>query len=86
MAHGPKTDGGYRDAFKVRHPARRTGPRIHDFPIEDVADAYTHYVLNIGIPEETFWNADVWFVKAVAADKAAYDQWYADAIRKTHGS
>lgn len=47
-----------------------------------MADAYTHYVLNLGIPEETFWEADVWFVKAVADNKAAYDGWYADALEK----
>lgn len=47
-----------------------------------MADAYTHYVLNLGIPEATFWDADVWFVKAVADNKAAYDGWYADAVKK----
>ena len=47
-----------------------------------MADAYTHYVLNLGVPESTFWIADVWFVKEVAANKAAYDRWYADAIEK----
>lgn len=53
-----------------------------DFPIEDVTDAYTHYVLVLGIPESTFWDADVWFVQEAAANKAAYDQWYADALDK----
>ena len=39
-------------------------------------------MLNLGIPEDTFWNADVWFVRAVADNKAAYDHWYADAVKK----
>lgn len=52
------------------------------FPIEDVSDAYAHYVLALGIPEETFWEADIWFVREVAANKAAYDKWYADALYK----
>lgn len=56
--------------------------KVPDFPIEDVADAYTYYVLILGIPEETFWDADLWFVRAIAADKAAYDLWYAQAISK----
>ena len=47
-----------------------------------MADAYTHYVLNLGIPEDTFWNADVWFVQAIAKNKAAYDLWYAEALSR----
>ena len=39
-------------------------------------------MLILGRPEETFWDADVWFVRAVAADKAAYDLWFADAMGK----
>lgn len=38
--------------------------------------------MTLGIPEETFWDADVWFVRAVAANKAAYDLWYANALAK----
>lgn len=47
-----------------------------------MADAYTYYVLILGIPEETFWDADLWFVREIAADKAAYDLWYAEALTK----
>ena len=47
-----------------------------------MADAYAHYVLNLGIPEETFWDADIWFIQAIVGNKAAYDNWYADAISK----
>ena len=43
-------------------------------------------MLNLGVPESTFWDADIWFVKAVAANKAAYDLWYADAISKQFNS
>jgi len=36
----------------------------------------------LGVPEETFWDADVWFAHAIAQNKAAYDLWYADAINR----
>lgn len=39
-------------------------------------------MLNLGIPESTFWDADIWFVKEVAANKAAYENWYADALER----
>lgn len=38
-------------------------------------DAYTYYVLLLGIPEELFWNADMSFLLGVVEDKAAYDGW-----------
>ena len=66
----------------MRHPKRGNSPKLPDFPLEDVADAYTHYVLNLGIPEETFWDADVWFVRQIAQNKAAYETWYADALER----
>lgn len=47
------------------------------FPIEDVEDAYAYYVLVLGMPENTFWGADVRFVRDACADKAAYDAWLA---------
>lgn len=56
--------------------------KVPDFPIEDVADAYAYYVLVLEIPEETFWEADLWFVRAVAADKAAYDLWLSEAMKR----
>lgn len=61
-------------------PKRRI--KVPDFPIEDIADAYAYYVLILDIPEETFWDADVWFVRSVAANKAAYDRWLAEAMTK----
>lgn len=38
-------------------------------------DAYTYYVLLLGISEELFWNADISFIKGVVDDKAAFDGW-----------
>lgn len=38
-------------------------------------DAYAYYVLVLGLPEATFWEADVSFVADVCADKAAWDAW-----------
>lgn len=45
--------------------------------IEDIADAYTYYVLLLGIPESIFWHADYSFLLSVVEDKAAYDAWHA---------
>jgi len=47
-----------------------------------VEDAFTFYVMIIGIPESTFWESDERFLDAVAADKAAYDGWLGYAQRK----
>ena len=52
------------------------------FTIEDIADAYTYYVLLLGIPESIFWYADYSFVLSVVENKAAYDAWYGSAQRK----
>lgn len=38
-------------------------------------DAYTYYVLLLGIPEELFWDADISFLLGVVENKAAYDGW-----------
>ncbi len=45
------------------------------FEIEGVEDAYTYYVLLLGIPEGVFWYADPPFVQRVAENKSAYDAW-----------
>lgn len=38
-------------------------------------DAYTYYVLVLGVPADVFWNCDCAFVKSVAANKSAYEAW-----------
>lgn len=43
--------------------------------MEDVEDAYSYYVLILGISEDVFWNADISFIESVVANKAAYDSW-----------
>ena len=53
-----------------------------DFEIEDIEDAYTYYVLLLGIPETIFWDADVAFLRGVVEDKAAYDGWTAYVSRR----
>ena len=45
------------------------------FEVEDVEDAYTYYVLLLGVPETIFWDADLSFLLGVVEDKAAYDGW-----------
>ena len=46
-----------------------------DIEIEDIEDAYTYYVLILGIPESIFWYADLSFLLGVVDNKAAYDGW-----------
>ena len=58
------------------------------FPIEDVEDAYTYYVMVLGIAESTFWEADLAFLAGVNADKNAYDGWtnaVEDSLREEAG-
>lgn len=45
------------------------------FDLEDVEDCYTYYVMILEVPEDVFWYADVAFVDAVVANKAAFDAW-----------
>lgn len=43
--------------------------------IEEIEDYYFFYVLEMGIPESTFWDADIKFVHKVASNKTAYDNY-----------
>jgi len=52
------------------------------FKLEEIEDYYTYYVLILGIPEACFWDEDLRFLDRVATDKAAYDGWYAYAMRE----
>ena len=45
-------------------------------------DAYTYYVLLLGIPESVFWDADISFLKGVVENKAAFDGWEAYVSRR----
>lgn len=38
-------------------------------------DAYTYYVMLLGISEDVFWDADLSFVKGIVENKAAFDGW-----------
>ena len=55
-----------------QRPSRVQLPK---FAIEDAADAYTYYVMILGISEEVFWWADISFLKSVDLNKGAYDGW-----------
>lgn len=46
-----------------------------DFPLEDVEDYYTYYVLILDLPDNIFWYCDCSFVRAVAENMAAYNGW-----------
>lgn len=42
---------------------------------ESVADCYMLYVCIAEIPEDVFWYCDIGLVKAIAANKQAYERW-----------
>lgn len=42
---------------------------------ESVADVYTLYVLNAGIPHDDFWNQDILFLENVYFNKMAWNSW-----------
>ena len=58
-----------------RTHAREVKIKPPKFEVEDVEDAYTYYVLLLGIPEDLFWNADYAFLLGVVENKSAYDGW-----------
>lgn len=43
--------------------------------IEDIEDAYSFYVLCLGINESVFWDDDINFVNKVIENKLAYENW-----------
>ncbi len=49
--------------------------RLPEFDLEEIEDYFVYYVYILGISEYIFWNADVPFVKHVAENKAAYENW-----------
>lgn len=49
--------------------------RLPDFVLEEIEDYFVYYVHILGISETLFWNADIPFVKHVAENKAAYENW-----------
>ena len=85
----PKSESGLRGPFldeaaRLRRRLKDKGPRVSppEFRIATVEDAYTYYVLILGMSEDLFWGADTRFLEAVAANKAAYDTWL-EAARGT---
>lgn len=49
--------------------------KVPEFEIEDAEDAYTYYVMILGVSEKVFWDCDVSFLTAINANKNAYDGW-----------
>lgn len=43
--------------------------------VETIADVYTLYVLNNGIPQEDFWYQDILFLESVYFNKLAWNNW-----------
>lgn len=56
--------------------------RIPKFEIEDIADAYTFYVIIGELPEDIFWDADISFVREVAANANTYRTWLSNEQAK----
>lgn len=52
------------------------------FPIEDIEDCYTYYVLIMKIPDSLFRESNLFFLDKVVEDKIAYDNWYGYAMRR----
>lgn len=45
--------------------------------MEDVEDAYTFYVLIVGLPEHIFWEMELSSLLSVAGNKLAFDGYMA---------
>ena len=43
--------------------------------LNEVEDYFTYYVRMLGISEETFWNSDISFLRALAENISAYESW-----------
>ena len=52
------------------------------FPLEEIEDFYTYYVLILRIPETCFWSSDLLFLDRVARNKTAFDGWQSYALRE----
>lgn len=63
----------FQKAFACSHPKSRI--KIPNFELEDIEDYYTLYVLIFGMSEELFWNVDISFLRAVADNKSAFDNY-----------
>lgn len=72
----------FRDAFRKATKEKERSIKLPRFELEDIEDYYTYYVLILGIPEKTFYDSDLNFLSAVAANKAAYDGWMNYAVKK----
>ena len=73
-----KKNDGFRRPF-IRRTRKNDDREPWEIPpkfeVEDVEDAFTYYVLLLGVPETIFWDADISFLLGVVEDKAAYDGW-----------
>ena len=49
--------------------------RMPDLEVKTIADVYTLYVMNAGIPHDDFWNQDIIFLETVYFNKMAWNRW-----------
>ncbi len=50
--------------------------------LEEVEDFYTYYVQIMEVPEDIFWNANIYFLEQVLENKTAYNDWYSGGMQK----
>lgn len=58
--------------YTAKKKSKFLSPNIE---IKTIADIYTLYVLNVGIPSEDFWNQDVIFLETVYLNKVTWNNW-----------
>ena len=58
--------------YTVNRKGKYLSPKLE---ICTVADIYTLYVLNAGIPYEEFWNQDILFLESVYFNKMTFNRW-----------
>ena len=70
-----KPSQGFREAFIAKTQKPKRCFRVPRFELETIEDAYTFYVLILGLSEVLFWTAPISTLRTVADDKTAYDGW-----------
>ena len=77
---GKKT--GFPDAFRKATRKKVTSVKPPKFPLEEIEDYYTYYVMIMKIPDYLFWDCDLPSLDRIVENKTAYDSWFAYAMKK----
>ena len=68
-----KINSSFANAFVKKTRSYDTKIKLPNFELCDLEDYYSYFVLLSKIPLDTFWNEQIPFVEAVAANKNAVD-------------